>query len=901
MENIKKKILTTCNNIDKNLDFGNLLDERGFVSKNILSNLRTFVEHIFQMIYCDSEVYDSNKSQECINKEAQAYIKSQCAKFNFLSDFHSFLQKSTSHYILNENSSERLMLKYLSYLIKCKQFLVKYDLHVLNNLYKFPINLDKNFIEYYEKIAEKIDKQEKYHLKKDTFYVTKIKPFFVKENIYYEITFVKAIDNFSKFDKLIAFSKFEIFDNYAVDLWICDDYIKILDQTIQIKIIRDWKVSIRPSEFGNFAKIFYINKKFNKTKEYQELMKFLTQNKMSLVKFIDSSEYKTIKNDIISNTKTEHIFDILDKVKNVTNKGKNTIRYLLNNLRNSVIKKQVPKISKENTLNLQNGCIPFDNMPFATSLLNHNPSFNDLIQCISTEGREHEIFARSVKNKIENNGVLFVDKREFEIENLDELRIKFNNKLWPGNQNNPKGHTGRKIEEFKGYFYINDYVEKSIQIIDELNQLTQSNIEFYSNLLDNWLENYNEIDDKSKQKIMESLFRKSRVALIYGAAGTGKTTLINYISKCFNDKSKIFLANTNSAVDNLKRRIETRSNAEFKTISKIVLQREMAQCDVLIMDECSTIDNAKMYEVLNKVQFDLLILVGDTYQIEAISFGNWFKIARDFLRKDVVFDLETTYRTQDEKLLKLWDSVRKLDNCISEILQREDYSQKLEDLNFDIENDEIVLCLNYDGLYGINNLNNILQEHNHETAVNWRFHTYKIGDPVLFNETERFKPLIYNNMKGKIVDIEVKERKILFSIELEKRIDETEAQKYDFTLLNNNGKSVIQFYVDEYASTDDDGYNENNEESTVPFYVAYAISIHKAQGLEYDSVKIVISNEVDEMITHNIFYTAITRAKKNLKIYYSAEVEKKILESFKKVDTKKDINIFKEFKNSLKK
>ena len=44
----------------------------------------------------------------------------------------------------------------------------------------------------------------------------------------------------------------------------------------------------------------------------------------------------------------------------------------------------------------------------------------------------------------------------------------------------------------------------------------------------------------------------------------------------------------------------------------------------------------------------------------------------------------------------------------------------------------------------------------------------------------------------------------------------------------------------------------------VPFQIAYAVSIHKAQGLEYESVKVVITEDIDEMITHNIFYTAIT-------------------------------------------
>ncbi|AWN14219.1 RecD-like DNA helicase YrrC [Salinisphaera sp. LB1] len=67
--------------------------------------------------------------------------------------------------------------------------------------------------------------------------------------------------------------------------------------------------------------------------------------------------------------------------------------------------------------------------------------------------------------------------------------------------------------------------------------------------------------------------------------------------------------------------------------------------------------------------------------------------------------------------------------------------------------DEITLCLNYDGLYGINNVNRFLQRSNPGEAISWRAFTYKIGDPVLFNETERFRPVIYNNLKGRIVDI----------------------------------------------------------------------------------------------------------------------------------------------------
>ena len=79
----------------------------------------------------------------------------------------------------------------------------------------------------------------------------------------------------------------------------------------------------------------------------------------------------------------------------------------------------------------------------------------------------------------------------------------------------------------------------------------------------------------------------------------------------------------------------------------------------------------------------------------------------------------------------------------------------------------------------------------------------------------------------------------------------------------------------------------------VPFSVSYATSIHKSQGLEYDSVKIIVSSESEEMITKNIFYTAITRAKKHLKIYWSPECQDKIIKNMKDSSLKDDLNIIK--------
>lgn len=85
--------------------------------------------------------------------------------------------------------------------------------------------------------------------------------------------------------------------------------------------------------------------------------------------------------------------------------------------------------------------------------------------------------------------------------------------------------------------------------------------------------------------------------------------------------------------------------------------------------------------------------------------------------------------------------------------------------------------------------------------------------------------------------------------------------------------------------------DENEYDHIIPFNLAYAISIHKAQGLEYDSVKIVITSNIEDRITKNIFYTAITRTKNKLKVYWNSATQEKIFDSFDKKESKRDLGI----------
>ena len=857
--------------------------DRGLLSQNILSQLRNFVEYIAQKIY--SKGIDTDPNNYGDKKAAWEYIKTK-GQLRFLSRFHDLLQKSVSHYTFDEGGSERLMLKYYEHLLKIKEFLKEtYNMEVLENINEFPLNLDTNLMDYYREISARLIFPSQFATKNsynDRAYIQKIKPFFVAHRIFYEVTFTVANDMVSKFDRVIAFTRFQISDNYAVKLSIHNDYINVLGKVMPIQVIDSWEVSIRPCEINHFANILGCFDRISTNNvEFRSLMRLLTDNCYSLVDLVTASDsyYIWAKKFCTHEARVTLIFDLLDKARKLIQDnapGNNVVRYLLYKMNNRIIKHQYndEPCNRLSGLYLKWGCIPFDTMPFATSLINHNPRIYDLFECIDASKREHEFLARVISNNTEKKGILFTPESDLEhFENIEELQRRYNSKVyWK--------HTDRYLRDYKNHWYIQGFANDTAEIIKKLKELSSTGISRYTPFVESWLlknPSY-KIDSAEKLNALKTAFSDSHVAFIYGSAGTGKSTLINHISNLYNDRDKIYIANTHPAVDNMRRKVIAR-NCTFKTIKTFLSDyNSNTNCDILFIDECSTVSNKDMRNILNKATFKLLVLVGDVFQIESILFGNWFSIARSFVPKTSVFELIKPYRSTNEQLLTIWNRVRKLDDAILEPMVKGRYTVYLDKSIFEhSDDDEIILCLNYDGLYGINNINRFLQNNNPNPPVSWGINVYKVGDPILFNESERFNPLIYNNMKGHIRNIKVEDTRNWFEVELDIAITEWEAEGYDFILIETpeNDNSIIGFWVNKYKSTDDD---DESIDAVVPFQVAYAVSIHKAQGLEYKSVKIVITSEVEELITHSIFYTAITRAKEKLKIYWSPETEKKVLE-----------------------
>ena len=877
---------------------------RGAIAQDAVNQFRNLVEHLSMALKFGDSYQGCNYYQDI--KPTLEELK-RVKSTHFLWEFHRLLQKVVSHYTPTEDGSQRLLLKYKDYLFLCRDLAIQQlNINILAGLKKLNWNDDPGLKQYYELILEQVESfavNISAPIVKERYYVYSRKPVFSRGRIFYEYSLAPAMDFTSKFDHVIAFSMERIPTNYSISISVKRSSISALGSSLPVMIVDGWRTSIRPCEINKILKIVgsdtVINGQLN---SYKRLMEILTVTGMNLIDLclLCDEEFKLLISDLDSSENNQGIVELFEKSRSViySNKpGTQVLKYLLYRPRNKVIENQLADEpnSKLSNLNLNYGCIPFDTQPYCTSLMGHSPSFNDLVNCIDPDSYENNLLVRAVRKREENDGIVFVSEKDLaSFENPDALSNKFNRALY-------YKHEDRALMHEMVHFFIKSAETDLVKIINNLTKLSKEGIEGYRASTVAKLEALiPPVDDPRKVDIASGMFEKSKVALLYGSAGTGKTTLINIVCDALSTSTKLALANTNPAVDNLKRRVKA-TNCEFMTIAKYLRSSQSHDIDLLVIDECSTVSNADMSNILSRGRFKLLLLVGDTYQIEAIRLGSWFDIVRSFLDKHCLFELEQPWRTASDNLKALWNSVRLIKDDISERLVVSDVSRNLDETLFKpVCDDEIILCLNYDGLYGINNINRMLQASNHSRPVLWGLHVYKIGDPILFNESNRFAPVLYNNLKGKISGLALLNNRSL-QVEVDvntplSAIDVMKVEGLSYVKSFNNGSTRLCFEISEH---DEDGNGDSSKTSIVPFQIAYAVSIHKAQGLEYDSVKVIVTKDVEEKISHSIFYTAITRAKSNLAIYWSPETQNAVINGFARADYKKDSNLIAN-RNNLK-
>lgn len=890
--------------------FKQYANDRKNLSESLIYGLRNFVD----AVVCYIREFDNFNKCLRLDKPELEYqeiekARSYCGGIKskkFLPKFIDDLNSSVGHKTFLKEYAERIFYSFVERLIKIKEMLKKeYSIDILNSIDKYPLDLDNSFYDYYAEIIETLSKDDlkeesKY---KHSYYILKKKMIYIKGVRFFEYTMSEAIDNCSKFNRFIAFSLLDIPDNYAIQAKLIHKDVLFLNQEVEYSIITSFKIAIRPCEFIQLFRIFSQNIKLNRTKEYWNLMNYLQENNENLSNVIryDEERYVGFVDEVFNEGKNTSLYRLIyccRKHVSENRVGSNVLLYLLFKMNNTIIKRQLPYFEEDSLvgINLHKYTYSFDQSPFSSSLKGHNPKSKDLFRIFNFRKYEHEILAKKISLLSDESSCIYIPIKDISSLDFSELVEKYNSKF------SKKSLQDRLIIKYGESVFINGNEEDTIFVLNRIiDYCNQNSFAKYQEFIQAKILELNlEFDDQIKKETLLKLFSNGNIFAVYGFAGAGKSYFAKYVLEALSDLNIFCIATTNAAVDNMVRKFQNK-NATYKTITKYLDEYNQDTCvELLIIDECSTISTKDMRRILSKTKPKFILLLGDTYQISSISFGNWFSLLKHFIDSNYYVELGNQFRAGGTNLKQFWDEVRKIGPNINSMLSRFEISKPFDKSIFERRyEDEIILCLNYDGLYGINNINKLLQKNNPNKEFRWKEYIFKVDDKILFIENTRFKNIFYNNLKGKILAIDDDDFSIKFTVKVDRVLSSIQCEKNDVEFIENIGtETVVKFVVNKHG---DNYYDQDTTEDTViPFQIAYAIVIHKAQGLEYDSVKIIVSNEVEEEICHNIFYTAITRAKKDLTIYWTIETQHKIVESFMTKNVSRDANILSSRVENLK-
>lgn len=464
------------------------------------------------------------------------------------------------------------------------------------------------------------------------------------------------------------------------------------------------------------------------------------------------------------------------------------------------------------------------------------------------------------------------------------------------------------------YIFLYDFYTAEEEIAVRIKRLqTAKNVKRITGLNKrlNDIEKNSSIELSDKQKEALKLVNENNVTIITGGPGTGKTTIIKNIIDIYeeNGKKVILAAPTGRAA---KRMTET-TGKEASTLHRLLeigkidedslfrsntYQGAPIDADVIIVDEVSMMDMFIMNYLLKCVyQGTKLVLVGDVNQLASVGPGS---VLKDLINSEQVVTIRLDKIFRQAAKSKIILNAHRVNKGES-FLKKEDIEEGTEDDFFFIKENYqekmlaqvVSLCTgrlekygNYDffqniqvlsptkkGMLGTKELNKILQEQlnpniNKLPEKSNQGAVFRRGDRVmqiknnydLYWEREgtgkkgglKNKELgsgVFNGEIGTVINVDEKERQI------EIQFDDEKVAWYDFTDLDQIEHS-------------------------------YAITIHKAQGSEFDVVIMVIPQTSPMLLTRNLLYTGITRARKLLIIIGS---EKTVDFMIQNVDSRKRI------------
>ena len=148
----EKEIMYISNVIEKNIEYYEKIKDKGFLSENILSQLRNMIEDVAILINNRENNQNLDTQYENIHPSLE-FLKGK-SKYKFILDFYDFLKGTSSHYTPSEDGAEKLVSYYFRYICLTKKLLNDdYNIEIINNIEKFPIYDDKSMKENYDLIC----------------------------------------------------------------------------------------------------------------------------------------------------------------------------------------------------------------------------------------------------------------------------------------------------------------------------------------------------------------------------------------------------------------------------------------------------------------------------------------------------------------------------------------------------------------------------------------------------------------------------------------------------------------------------------------------------------------------------------------------------------------------------
>ena len=378
--------------------------------------------------------------------------------------------------IPKEGQAERLMLKYYNYLWEIRRFMREnYNKSILENLEKFPLDLDTVDSEYYEKVAKQIENIDltKRNVRVSRYYVHKITPFFVNGERYYEITLQLAGVYSTKYNRVTVYSKMTITTYYSIQIAYTETELELWGIRNNIKVLNDWKVAIDPTCLNKLSKMLMKHTKINRNyQEYVNLMEFLTETGMNLFELINmrKERFSQIYNRVFGTTNTHDFGDVLIQIRREYSKssckvGKNTIGYAMLHMRDEILEDLLPnkfypkRISEK--LFVSSRCYPFEKNPMIANLVGTKTSKKDKESIIELLDDSKVVSLvqpyMTIDNLISETGELLFKKSEI---GSDAVIENYNTSLddWERDK-------GYFIIEKEGLVTIASYYDTTINII----------------------------------------------------------------------------------------------------------------------------------------------------------------------------------------------------------------------------------------------------------------------------------------------------------------------------------------------------------------------------------------------------------------------------------------------------